>query len=197
MSVLDLLKSQLSGDTLTQLASKINVDPQTAQSAISAALPTLLGALATNAAKPDGAAALNSALSQHTEGPLAKIQGASGASLLSEGAKILGHVFGNKQQLATTAVAKSSGLDLAQVGALLAGVAPIVLGALGQKKKEENLDANSLASALAGEGQQAKATGFLSFLDADGDGSIMDDVLEKGGTLLSSGALSGLFGKKG
>jgi hypothetical protein len=196
MSLLDTLKSHLEGDTLKNLAAKVGVDPEQAKAAIASALPAILGGLAKNSEKPEGADRLDKALDKHQEGPLAKLT-AAGPDLLAEGKKIMGHIFGNKQDQANGAVAKSSGLDLSKVTDLLAGIAPMVLGVLGQKKKDENLDASGVAKALQEDNKKVKATGILGFLDTDGDGEIMDDVIEKGKGLLSGGmgSLGGLFGK--
>jgi hypothetical protein len=185
------LKQALDGDTLGTLASKIGVDPDKAKSAIGAALPTIVSALAKNTKSDEGAAKLDKALDEHDAGIASKLAVAA-PDLLSEGQKILGHVFGKKQQTAEKEVAKaasSSGFDVSKVGDLLATLAPLVLSALNQKKKEEGLDAKGMAESLQADGVQAKkeAGGALSFLDADGDGDIMDDIADKGAGLFGGG----------
>lgn len=191
MSLLDTLKSHLDGDTIGKLAAKVGIDPEQARSAIKSALPTLVGALAKNTKSGEGADKLDKALGKHEGGILAKLQAAA-PDLLTEGQKILGHVLGKKQDAAASEVAKASGgLSIAKVQDLLAGLAPMVMGVLGQKKKEEGLDAQGLAQSLQADGEKAKAEagGILSFLDSDGDGDVMDDLAEKGKSLLG-----GLFG---
>jgi len=189
MSLLDTLKSHLDGDTITKLAAKVGIDPEQAKSAIKSALPTLVGALAKNTKSGEGAAKLDKALGKHEGGLLAKLQAAA-PDLLTEGQKILGHVLGSKKDAAAGEVAKAAGggLSVAKVQDLLAGLAPMVMGALGQKKKEEGLDAQGLAQSLQAEGEQAKseAGGVLSFLDSDGDGDVLDDLADKGKSLLGS-----------
>ncbi len=192
MSLLDLVKDNLSGDAIGQLAGKIGIDPAIAKSAVGAALPAIVSALAKNAQSDDGAAKLDKALEKHDGGVAAKLQAAA-PDLLAEGAKILGHVFGNKQAAAQNQVAKAtsgSGLDMAQIGALLAGLAPVVMSTLQSKKKAEGLDTAGLSQSLQADGKEAKkeAGGTFSFLDADGDGDIMDDLAEK------ASLLGGLFG---
>ncbi len=210
MSLLDTLKDNLTGDAIGKLAAKIGVDPEQARSAINSALPTIVSALAKNSQSAAGAASLDKAVDQHDGGIMAKLQ-ASAPDLLAEGQKILGHVFGPKQAAAqgqVAAAATGSGLDLAKIGELLAGLAPVVMSALNSKKKAEGLDAAGVAASLQADGDKAKqeamgspsgllpeAGGALSFLDADGDGDVMDDLAEKGKGLLGSlGGLGGLFG---
>lgn len=196
MSLLDTLKSSLDGDVVGKLAAKIGVDPEQAKSAIASALPTIVSALAKNSKTAAGAASLDKAVDQHDGGILGKLQ-ASAPDLLAEGQKILGHIFGPKQAAAQGQVASAasgSGLDLSKISDLLAGLAPVVMSALNQKKKAEGLDAAGVASSLQADGEKARqgAGGALSFLDSDGDGDVMDDIAEHGKGLL--GKLGGLFG---
>ena len=68
---------------------------------------------------------------------------------------------------------------------MLQMLAPIVLGALGQQKKENNLDAgglNALTSMLSGTlGGNEKASGIMglvtNMLDANKDGNVVDDIM--------------------
>lgn len=193
MSLLDSLKEHLDPKTIGNLAGKLGIDPAKAESAVATALPTILGALAKNSSQPDGADKLDKALAKDHDGSvLAQLQ-AAGPQLLESGQKILGHVFGGKKQAAVDGVAQKSGLPIDEIAKLLGTVAPIVLGVIGKKKKEENLDASGVASALAADQDKAKAEsgGILSMLDADGDGSVMDDLAKH------AGALGALFGGGG
>ena len=94
----------------------------------------------------------------------------------------MGHLFGNNTQNVANAVSQSSGLDSQGSMKILQTLAPLVLGALGQQKKENNLDAqgignltSNLAANFAGEG------GIMSMvtnlLDSNKDGNVMDDVM--------------------
>lgn len=86
-----------------------------------------------------------------------------------------------------------SGLTADNSAQLLAILAPVVMGALGQTKRSGGLDADGIAVLLGGQ----RATidkylgGFARFLDFDGDGSVVDDVVDMGSKMLG-----GLFGKK-
>jgi hypothetical protein len=73
----DELYSQLQGAPLQQISQQLGVDPQQADTAVSAALPLLLGALGKNASHSDGAHALFGALNRdHGDLDLGSVLGA-------------------------------------------------------------------------------------------------------------------------
>lgn len=154
-----------------------------------------MGALARNAAKPEGATALHEARANDHDGSvLNNVTGAVNRTDLTDGNAILGHVLGDRRSAVETGVSKLSGLGGQQVTQLLAMLAPVVMGALGKMQRQQSLDPSGLATALAGERQGLDKVlpnlgGLAGLLDADGDGQILDDVLGK-----VTGALGGLFG---
>jgi hypothetical protein len=117
---------------------------------------------------------------------------------LGAGMKILGHVLGGSQQRATQGVAQASGLSGQGASALMAMLAPMVMGALG--KAVGGGGAQGLAGIIGGDlsrlggtnPQAAQQKGFMGgLLDADGDGDVdASDLLQRGSMLM------GLFGKR-
>ena len=59
-------------------------------------------------------------------------------------------------------------------------LAPLLMGALAQQKKQEHVDASGLAGLLGGITSNSADSGIMkmvtNLLDADDDGNIMDDV---------------------
>ena len=68
MGILDTVGQQLGGDTLKQISQQIGADEGTAAKAVSVALPLMLAGLTRNASTPDGAAALDQALTRDHDG---------------------------------------------------------------------------------------------------------------------------------
>ena len=66
-SLIDDLLGQLQGAPAGQIAQQLGTDPRTAQDAIAAALPMIVGALGRNAQQPGGAGDLFSALQRHAQ----------------------------------------------------------------------------------------------------------------------------------
>lgn len=194
-SLFDLLSQQLDDNTVNQLSRQLGADSASTHAAINAALPMLLGALGRNASSADGARALDNALARDHDGSILNdVLGAVTSGNISDsGAKILGHVLGGNQTAVQRGMSQVSGLDVDTSGQLLAILAPVVLGALGQTKRQNNLNANDLSDLLGGVRQQADSQlgGLAQLLDLDGDGSMVDDVLNIGSKLLG-----GLFGGK-
>ena len=133
----------------------------------------------------------------------AAASGGSGGGMMDMGGAILGHVFGGKQGNVAASLGKSTGLQSGQILQLLATLAPIVMAVLGkQNQKSGGLDQGGLADILGGAFQKSAAQApasvtqsagaggigdlLSSVLDADDDGSVMDDLMKQGGGLLGS-----------
>jgi hypothetical protein len=183
----------VSGGTLQQLSSQLGSDPGTTSSAISAALPILVGALARNAASNEGATSLNKALDNHDGSILDNIGAMLNVDTRRDGAAILGHVLGGSHEPVVQGVSRSSGLSPEKTGALLQMLAPVVLGALGTARRQDGLDASGMASMLGAEAEQAGSRvpgglgSLLQMLDRNKSGSVMDEA---------AGMLGKFFGKE-
>ena len=197
--ILDLLNSNM-GQTLIQGVSKqFNLEEGTSQKAISTAMPLILGAMKNNVSTPDGANGLLGALmGKHDGSILDKIGDILGGNsvnedVLQDGEGILGHVFQGKQENVAKAVSKSSGIDMGQAMNILKVAGPFIMGYLGKKTRQDGVnDANGigdLLGGLLGDGHKEQQSLINRLLDADGDGSIIDDVA---GMLMGDGKGSGL-----
>jgi hypothetical protein len=184
------LMKQLSGGELTQISRQIGADPKTTKTALSSVMPMLVSALAKNASKPEGAEALHKALNNDHDGSiLDDLTGFLGNPQAANGAGILGHILGNKQPAVTKGLAEGTGLDIGQIGQLLKIAAPILMGMLGKQQQTKGFDINDLTSFLGGQHKKVQKTnpdlmGALGgLLDADGDGSPVNDIMGMVGKL--------------
>ena len=178
------LLGQLAGGGMSQISQQLGADEGTTSSALSAAMPLLVSALANNASQPNGAQSLHQALNNdHNGAILNDISGFLNNPQAANGAGILGHVLGGQQSAVTQGLSQGTGLNADQVGTLLQIAAPLVMGALGQQQQQQSLDTNGLASFLGGQQQAAQQSppGLMStlnsLLDFDGDGSAIDDII--------------------
>ncbi|HKE47325.1 MAG TPA: DUF937 domain-containing protein [Rhodanobacteraceae bacterium] len=186
--------SHLDDAHIQQIAQQLGVDPAEAESAIQQAMPLLLGGLARNASSDDGAGALHSALGDHAGNDIAGILGSvlgggGSAGGMSGGMAILGHIFGARRDQAAQGLGQQSGLGSANAGQLLAILAPVVMGVLGNMSQRQGMSASGLGSVLGQEQQrigQSGAGGLLgAVFDQDGDGRLgLGDLLKVGEGLL-------------
>ncbi len=194
-SILDLLADRIGGDNMGQIASAIGAQPQQTQTAVSAALPALLTALNRQTNTAAGAQGLSQALDRDHDGSLLdQLGGFLGGQVRgkqADGGGILGHVLGGQQREVEQGVARASGLDMGQVARLLPILAPIVMAALGKRKRQSGLDGAGLSGILGQDSMRARQAapsgvlGALSgFLDRDGDGSMQDDLIAQAGKAL-------------
>ncbi len=209
--ILELLNSPMGKQIIDGVSSQTGQSTDKTSGLLSMAMPVLMGAMQRNASTPEGASGLLGALTgNHSGGILDNLgglfDGGVDQSVTNDGEGILGHILGGKQPAVENALSQKSGIDAGSVGQILKVAAPILMGVLGKQASQNNVsDANGLTNLLgnmSGAAKGSKEQSLIeSFLDADGDGSILDDVA---GMLLSSGGkskgglgglLGGLFGK--
>ena len=183
---LEELLGLLQGQDLGNLASQVGGNEGEVKNGVMAALPAMLAALGKNAGTEKGAEELNNALEKKHDGSiLDNLSGYLSNPDLKDGAGILNHLFGNQTSNVANAVSQSSGLDTNGSMKMLQMLAPILMGMLGQQKKQNNLDAKglgNLTSMLASNfGSEAGASGIMeavtNLLDANKDGNVMDDIM--------------------
>lgn len=121
------------GQTQQQVSQQVGTTPNQTAAALEAAVPLLLGALTRNAQNPQGAAALDSALNQHTGDTLGMFQQGRMPDT-QDGMKILGHVFGNQQNAAVNAVSQRAGINPQMAMQILMMVAPLILNYLARQR---------------------------------------------------------------
>jgi hypothetical protein len=204
--ILELLNGPMGQVLIEGAGNQLGIGKDKAGTAIQAALPLIMGAMKNNAESPDAASGLLSALmdGRHDGSLLDKLGEVLGGSgidheVLQDGEGILGHVFSGRQENVARAVSKSSGIDLGSAMNLLKVAAPVVMAYLGKQTREKQVNSpdalSGLLGGMLGEGHGEHQSLINRLLDADGDGSIIDDVA---GMLLSGnqkkGGLGGLLG---
>ena len=181
--ITQMITQQVAGFAARAIAQRLGISEATAQRAVMIAVPLIVAALARNAARPEGAAQLHQAVTTDHDGSiLENLPGYLDNPQTANGAGILGHVFGGQQPAVQETVAQAAGLDPNTAGSLLEMVAPIVMGAVGQTQRQNDLDPGGLSDFLGTQQQQTEAaapglSGALnSILDSNKDGSVTDDV---------------------
>lgn len=167
---------------IEQIASKLGVDPATAQQAVQQGGGAILTGLQRNAQTPEGSSAIEKALGNHTGlGDSVDIDSVD----TDDGDKILGHVFGGQQQEVADKLTKApetAGIDF---GKLLPMLAPIIMGLLSKGQQQQQAPAGQAPAeqAPAGGGLGGLIGGLLGGGQAQSGGGIGDVI----GGLLGGG----------
>lgn len=201
-SLQDLLGQEQGEQAVNEISNNVGADSSMVNIAIQMALPALINGLANNAASPQGAESLNTALEQdHSGGGVLNNLGGLAGMIFggqqeaappppqANAGGILGHILGSNQGAVAQDVSQKSGLGIGQVAQILMFLAPIVMSYLGQKKQQENVGSDGLGGllgSLLGGGQAQAAAPQSSgnsmidmasnILDKDRDGSSLDDI---------------------
>ena len=209
--ILDLLNSDLGKTLINGVSNQTNQPQNKTQDVLTMGLPVLMAAMKRNAATPQGAEGLMGALNSKHDGSILDnldvlFSGGVDANVINDGSKILGHVLGAKQQNVENTLGAKAGMDASSVAQILKIAAPLLMGMLGKQTKQQNVNSSSgitdlLGGLLGGSSAQQEQSFLESILDADGDGSVIDDVA---GMMLDSNKkqgglgslLGGLFGGK-
>ncbi|OGO46866.1 MAG: hypothetical protein A2Z30_05910 [Chloroflexi bacterium RBG_16_64_43] len=188
-SILETIGSQLTPQTISAIAGQLGVDERTAQQSVGIALPLLVSALARNSQTRLGAQSLAKALKKdHNGSILADLPAAVAQYQTGEGNGILRHVLGESRPTVEQTLQRGTNVDASQ---LLTMLAPIVMGVLGQMQQKKKLTPTALSETLLTEQKHIGSTNsdlmgaVTRMLDANSDGSMVDDVIGILGRLTS------------
>ena len=174
MNLLDVIKGAQNGAVVSQLGQKFGLGESDVTKVIGQFLPALTNGMKKNISQ-GGLSDLMSALQtgrhdRYLERPEELTQ----EQAVTDGDGILGHLFDNDKNISrdlARRTSESTGIDSGILKKMLPMVAGLVMGAM--RKQTDNhglsqLSNNSSPSALAP---------LMKLLDADGDGSVIDELL--------------------
>jgi len=208
--ILDLLNSDLGNTILNGVSGSTGNDSNKTSSVLTMALPVLMKAMERNASTPQGAQGLMGALNGKHDGSILDnltdlFDGGVNEEVKIDGGKILDHVLGEKQQGVQQVIGQKAGIEADSVGEILKVATPILMGAIGKQARQNNVSSDNeltglIGNMLSGSSINNEQNFLEQILDADGDGSVIDDVAgmvlgdnQKRGGL--SSFLGGLFKK--
>ncbi|NNM00663.1 MAG: DUF937 domain-containing protein, partial [Gammaproteobacteria bacterium] len=185
----DLLQAQ-GGKLVREMAGNFNLDEAGVGKALGALVPALGAGVQRNVSNAGGLEALAGALkSGHHQRYIDEPERVGASDTVADGNAILGHLFGSKEVSREVAAraAQKSGVGTDTLKKMLPVVAAMVMGTMSKQTSGGNALAGQgggsplggVLSALAGGqgGQGGTSSALTSMLDADGDGSMVDDVL--------------------
>src|SRR5580704_9991995 len=146
-SILDTLMSTLGPQVIGPLASRLGASPDVVQRGLQTGSAAMLAGLAAKADQPGFMSQIFGLINNpaNTSGALSSLVSNIGSGTqggLGElGGKFMSMIFGSNVSGVTDAVAKTSGLAGGTASSLMAMVAPLVLGFLGNHVRENGMSA--------------------------------------------------------
>ena len=173
MSLIDLVQQHLGADEIQQISQQLGADPNATQTAVQAAVPMMVGGMASTANEPTGASTIQSLLGSHgglleniggmlgsagARGLLGSLGGVIGTPADSGGG-LLGKILGHHENTVQQGVQQASGLNSDQTKKLLMILGPIVLAALARRHAQASEQGTnpSLTNVLQQDAQAAQA----------------------------------------
>ncbi|MBA3482412.1 MAG: DUF937 domain-containing protein [Pirellulales bacterium] len=153
MNLVKDIVDRCSGDMLNQIGAKIGVDQDAAGDAVKAAVPAMLGGLASIASREDGAREITSAISSLGSSSMNDMAGMLRGdvdTLADRGSGLLSSLFGDGMIASLAgALGKYAGLTSGSIKSLLAMLAPMVLGKVASAWKAKGGTPQALTNLFA------------------------------------------------
>ena len=215
MSLLDLITGSTGNQVAEQAENKFGISKSQIIALLIVAAPLVISYLKKKSENADEADTLNAALDKDHDGSILN-DPAQAHNRGQEGDSILGHIFGGEKANVENQLSQNTGISMDKIGPIMAMLAPVIMGYIGQQKQANNVTSGGglgdlLGGILGGSAQEAQASNNpLSDIlgsvlggasqSSGGLGDILGGVLGGGGQQQSQqgglgGLLGGLFGK--
>ena len=153
-NVESILKELLKSDAVKGISKTSGVSLDGVESVLKNALPSLINGASKQTTDAKTKDSFFAALDSHGSKDLSNLTSFFKNVDVSDGAKIISHLLGNKQDATSNKVAKETGIDAGDVAKIMAVAAPLLMSVIGKKAKENKTEEKdttaNLASALLG-----------------------------------------------
>ncbi len=138
MDLMKLAGTLLSSDSVDGVSERTGSSGSDVSKVLAKALPALLDGANDQAKGKKTSKGFASALSDHAKDDTSDLSGFLGNVDMEDGAKILGHLLGSKEEDKVNEIAEDSGMDASTVLEILSTASPLLLSLLGQQTEEED-----------------------------------------------------------
>lgn len=149
MSLLDLLTGNTSNQVAEQAENKFGISRNQVIALLAVATPLIISYLRNKSQDAKEAESLNNALDKDHNGSILNDPSQIEARQ-AEGGSILDHVFGGEKSNVENQLSQNTGISIDKIGPILAMLAPVVMGYIGQQKQQSNVGAGGLGDLLGG-----------------------------------------------
>ena len=208
MSLIDLITSNTGNQVAEQAENKFGISKGQIIALLAVAAPLIISYLRNKSQDANEAEALNNALDKDHDGSILN-NPTSAVEREAEGNSILDHIFGGEKATVENQLSQNTGISMDKIGPILAMLAPVIMGYIGQQKQANGINAGGLGDLLGGilggaQQQTQQSNDPLSSIlgsvlggatqqSGGGLGDILGSVLG-GGNQKQSGGLGDLLG---
>ena len=154
MDMETIMKMMLQSGALEQVSGMLGVDDKSAESAIEYVMPMLLQGMQSQMKSEDTKYGFIQALNDHSKTDTKDLRKAVKNADVDDGAKIVKHLLGAKEEEVAAKATRKSGLDTKTILKIMAILAPILMSKMGQTAKTQT-------SQSGGSGDMLKVVGGL------------------------------------
>ncbi|WP_343659952.1 DUF937 domain-containing protein [Chryseobacterium sp.] len=149
MSLIDLLTGNTGNQVAEQAENKFGISKNQVIALLAVAAPLIISYLRNKSQDSKEAEALNNALDKDHNGSILN-DASQIESRQAEGGSILDHIFGGQKSTVENQLSQNTGISIDKIGPILAMLAPVVMGYIGQQKQQNNVSAGGLGDLLGG-----------------------------------------------
>lgn len=211
MSLLDLITGSAGNQVAEQAENKFGISKSQIIALLLVAAPLVISYLKKKSENAEEADKLNATLDKHHDGSILN-DPSQALNREQEGNSILDHIFGGQKATVENQLSANTGISMDKIGPVLATLAPVIMGYIGQQKQANNVTSGGglgdlLGGILGSSSQQAQASndplsnilgsvlGSATQSSGGGLGDILGSVLGGGNQQQSQqGGLGGLLG---
>ncbi|MCP1298113.1 DUF937 domain-containing protein [Chryseobacterium sp. S0630] len=149
MSLIDLLTGNTGNQVAEQAENKFGISKNQVIALLAVATPLIISYLRNKSQDAKEAEALNNALDKDHNGSILN-DASQIEARQAEGGSILDHIFGGQKSTVENQLSQNTGISIDKIGPILAMLAPVVMGYIGQQKQQSNVGAGGLGDLLGG-----------------------------------------------
>lgn len=149
MSLIDLITGNAGNQVAEQAENKFGVSKNQIIALLAVAAPLVISYLRNKSQDAKEAEALNNALDKDHDGSILN-DPSQIESRQAEGSSILDHIFGGQKAQVENQLSQNTGISVDKLGPILAMLAPVIMGYIGQQKQANGVNSGGLGDLLGG-----------------------------------------------
>jgi len=206
MNLLETIMGQLGPGTIGKLSGLLGENADKTKSALGAAVPALMGQVASKAGTEKGASELFDMIGDNDGSQDFSSMLDNKDSLMKSGSGMLSGLMGSQSSGLSSMLGKFTGMGGGSMTSLMGMIAPLIMGTLGKAKSTMGLDASGMAGLLSDQSESFKAAmpnGLADKMGSFGLGNVGGSIKGAAGNVvdgagnLTSKAVDGVKGGVG